>query len=69
MTRDRDLAQWVERGRAEFVESPGLSVTCQEAQTLWGLDAVSAEAILRALVDINFLRCTSKNLYVRLSSR
>jgi hypothetical protein len=59
------LAQLVERVRAEFVESPGLSVTCQQAQVLWGLDAVTADAILRALVDVNFLTCTSKNAYVR----
>jgi hypothetical protein len=65
MTRERQLAEWVELVRAEFVESPGLSVTCQQAQVLWGLDAVTADGILRALVDVNFLRCTSRNSYVR----
>jgi hypothetical protein len=61
----RHLAEWVELVRAEFVESPGLAVTCRQAQVLWGLDAITADAILRALVDVNFLKCTSRNSYVR----
>jgi hypothetical protein len=65
MTRERKLLEWVELVRGEFVESPGLSVNCRQAQVLWGLDAVTADAILRALVDVTFLRCTSSNAYVR----
>jgi hypothetical protein len=32
---------------------------------LWGLDRVTLDALLMALVDVKFLRCTRQRAYVR----
>jgi hypothetical protein len=32
---------------------------------LWSLDSVTLEALLAALVDVKFLRCTRQKAYVR----
>jgi len=45
----------VERVRAEFVESPGLSLTPSQAQRLFGLDAARGASILSGLCDAGFL--------------
>lgn len=64
-TSDTHLADWLHRIRAEYLEIPGLSLTKRQVQRLWGLDEVSSEAVLAALMDLKFLRCTSRNVYVR----
>jgi hypothetical protein len=43
------------RVQGEFLEMPGLRLTQPQAQRLWGLDAVACAALLRELVDANFL--------------
>ncbi len=52
------------RVRAEYEEMPGLCLTRAQAMRLWGLDGVACEAILAALVDVGYLRMTSRG-YVR----
>jgi hypothetical protein len=64
-TSDTHIQDWLQLIRAEYLEIPGLSLTKQQAERLWGLDALTSEALLAALVDINFLRRTDKGAYVR----
>jgi hypothetical protein len=51
--------------RAEYLEIPGLRLTKAQVERLWGLDSVTSEALLAALVDVNFLRRTVHDAYVR----
>ena len=65
---DTTIEDWLQLIRAEYLESPGLRLTKREVQRLWGLDAVMCEALLAALVDVRFLRCTRHEAYVRVES-
>ena len=44
---------------------PGLSLTEGASGAIMGLDAITSEALLAALIDVNFLRRTGKGAYVR----
>jgi hypothetical protein len=57
----------VQRVYNEFLEMPGLRVTCQQAQRLWGLDRETCLAVLETLVDAKFLARTSRGMYARLT--
>jgi hypothetical protein len=59
------IEDWLQLIRAEYLEIPGLCLTKPQVERLWGLDAVTSEALLAALVDVNFLRRTDKDAYVR----
>jgi hypothetical protein len=48
-------AQLMRRVQHEYLEMPGLQLTLQQAQRLWGLDAASCEALLNGLVELSFL--------------
>jgi hypothetical protein len=66
MGSDRsDLSRWVRLVQAEYRESPGLLLTKAQIQRLWGLDAVTCEALLDVLQNDKFLRRTPQNAYVR----
>jgi len=62
---DTHVADWLMLIRAEYLEIPGLSLTKQQVERLWGLDAVTSGALLAALVDVKFLRRTVRDAYVR----
>ena len=62
---DVTIENWLQLIRAEYLEIPGLRLTKQQVQRLWGLDAMMCEALLAALVDVRFLRCTRHEAYVR----
>jgi hypothetical protein len=49
--------------RAEFLEIPGLQLTQQQIEHLWGIDYTMADAILRSLVEANFLTKTPAGAY------
>ncbi len=51
--------------RAEYLELPGLSLTRAQVQRLYSIDGTISEAILAALVDLNFLVRTEAGRYVR----
>jgi hypothetical protein len=53
------------RVRGEYLEMPGLRLTSAQAQRLWGLDRVSCDALLGALVDSKFLFRTRDGAFVR----
>ena len=61
----RTIADWVHLIRAEYLEIPGLHLTEPQVQRLWGLDAVTSEALLSALLDVKFLKRTRRGAYVR----
>jgi hypothetical protein len=51
----------------EFLEMPGLRLTCQQAQRLWGLDERSCLDLLEFLVDEKFLCGPRHDAYSRVS--
>jgi hypothetical protein len=61
---DDDL---LNRIRCEFIEMPGLRLTRQQAQRLYGLDEVRCQRALDRLVDARFLCIKSNGTYGRLS--
>ena len=48
------------RIRAEYLEMPGLKLTMPQARRLWGLDDVTCDTALAALVNAKFLSRTSE---------
>ena len=64
MPVDPRIADWLQLIRAEYLEIPGLCLTRPQAQRLWGLDLVTCEALLSALIDVKFLRRTRHDAYV-----
>ena len=65
---DETIEDWLQLIRGEYLEIPGLRLTKPQVQRLWGLDPVMCEALLAALVDVGFLRCTRRQAYVRVES-
>jgi hypothetical protein len=50
--------------KAEYLEIPGLCLTPPQVKRLWNLDAVTAESVMATLVDVQFVRRTSRGAYV-----
>jgi hypothetical protein len=66
MTSDNSrTAHWVRLVRSEYLEMPGLNLTKRQAQRMWGLDAATSETVLDALEDVDFLKRTTQDGYVR----
>jgi hypothetical protein len=59
------VADWLQIIRGEYSEIPGLQLTKQQVQRLWGLDPVTCDALLDALVAGRFLRLTPTGAYAR----
>jgi hypothetical protein len=59
--------QLLNRIRAEYLEMPGLRLTRQQAQRLWGLDDATCARILDALVRVKFLARRPDGQFTRLS--
>ena len=55
----------VHRVRAEFLEMPGLQLTCEQAQRLWVIDRQTCTAVLERLVALRFLMRRTDGRYVR----
>ena len=58
------VADWLMLICAEYLEIPRLSLTKQQVERLWGLDAITSDALLAALVDVKCLRRTVRDGYV-----
>ncbi len=58
-------ADWLQIIRGEYSEIPGLHLTKKQVQRLWGLDAVTCDALLETLVGGRFLRRTQNGAYAR----
>jgi len=59
------VADWIQLIRAEYLEIPGLHLTRNQVQRLWGLDDLTCDALLEALVNVRFLRQTRTGAYVK----
>ena len=57
----------LQRVYGEFLEMPGLRLTCQQAQRLWGLDKGTCLELLEFLVAAKFLCRPGHGMYTRLS--
>jgi len=66
MTVDRSrIEALVMRIEGDFLDIPELKLSLAEAQTRFGLDRVTCEAVLAALVDASVLRKAPDGAYVR----
>lgn len=65
LSAETTIVDWLHLIRAEYLEIPGLHLTEPQVQRLWGLDPVTSEALLSALIDAKFLRRTRRGAYVR----
>jgi hypothetical protein len=57
----------LQRVYSEFLEMPGLLLTCQQAQRLWALDEYTCLRLLELLVEAKFLYRSPHGVYMRLS--
>jgi hypothetical protein len=57
----------LQRVKGEFLEMPGLRLTCQQAQRLWGLDQQTCSDLLAFLVDAKFLYQPRQGTYMRMA--
>jgi hypothetical protein len=57
----------LERIRAEYEESPGLSLTERQARRLWGLDEKTCSTLLKELVEEHYLQRTAAETYIRVN--
>jgi hypothetical protein len=60
-----ETRKWVEIVRGDYLVIPGLQLTRNQVQRLWGLDAATCEVVINALVDAGFLRRSPAGAYVR----
>ena len=51
-----ELERLLRRVRGEFVEMPGLELTENQAQRLWGLEPGRCAVVLEGLLDAGFLQ-------------
>jgi hypothetical protein len=57
----------LQRVYGEFLEMPGLRLTCRQAQRLWGLDESACLELLEFLVDSRFLCRSGHSVYTRVT--
>ncbi len=65
LAADATISDWLQLIKAEYLEMPGLHLTKPQVQRLWGLDPLTCEGLIDALVDARFLRRTRADAYVR----
>ena len=53
------------RVQGEYLEMPGLRLTTEQAQRLWGLDRAECDRLLSKLVDAKFLFRTRDGAFMR----
>jgi hypothetical protein len=59
------VADWLQIIRGEFSEIPGLHLTRNQIQRMWGLDVQTCDTLLDILLSTKFLRQTHDAAYVR----
>ena len=55
------------RIRGEYLEMPGLRLTCAQAQRLWGLEPPICATLLQSLVEEKFLYRADNGMFARMS--
>jgi len=63
--RSAPLAGLLQRAREQYRETPGLTLTKQQAMRLFGVAPSVCAAMFRALVMENFLSRTGEGAFVR----
>ncbi|MBI2187251.1 MAG: hypothetical protein HYU37_09050 [Acidobacteria bacterium] len=63
--QQQPLDDVLRRVQCEFIEMPGLRLTPEQAQRLWGLDRTACDTLLGALVDAKFLFRTRDGAFVQ----
>ena len=63
--RSLSVDEWARIIRGEYDESPGLSLTRNQAKRLWGLDAETCDAVLERLTKSRYLRENTARMFVR----
>jgi hypothetical protein len=58
--------QLLRRVRGEYLEMPGLKLTCLQAQRLWAMDEQTCAEILNSLTEARFLQRQYDGTYARL---
>jgi hypothetical protein len=61
MSREQILS----RIRSEYLEMPGLKLTCAQAQRLWAMDQQTCSEVLDSLTEDRFLRRRDDGTYAR----
>ena len=64
----RSEREWIQIIRGEFLEIPGLRLTSEQIQRLWGLHRDVCAAVLEDLLHQRFLQLTADGHYVRAGS-
>jgi hypothetical protein len=64
----RRINDLVPRVRGEFLEMPGLCLSIEQAQRLWGLDRTDCEMVMTVLTDMGFLFRTRLGGFARTSA-
>jgi len=62
-----DASNLLQRIQGEFLEMPGLRLTPEQAERLWGLDHQTCADVLANLVLEKFLTCAADGRYARLT--
>ena len=57
----------LKRIRAEYLEMPGLPLTLEQAQRLFGVGRAVCQQMLDTLAEMNFLRLTANGTYARVT--
>ena len=64
-TLPKTVGEWLPIVTAEYRESPGLQLTRQQFQRMWGLDEAQCYAVLAMLLEARFLRLKPDGRYIR----
>lgn len=54
----------LKKARCEYLEMPGLRLTCEQAQRLFGLDRCTCDQVLCTLTAVHFLARTGDGTFV-----
>ncbi len=60
-----EVERLLRRVRGEFVEMPGLQLTEEQAQRLWGLEPGLCAVVLEGLLNAGFLQRSRRGAYRR----
>ncbi len=63
----RTIPNVLTRLRAEYLEMPGLRLTAEQVQRLCGIERMTCQSVLDALVNVQFLCVRSDGTYARLT--
>jgi hypothetical protein len=64
MSQEEKIDQYLGLIQAEYLEIPGLHLTRPQARRLWSLEPHVCDALLDALVAVDFLRKTPRDGFV-----